>query len=162
MGWLHVDISKSRIWMWLFQPRPGLSHCRSSGGRCNSKERNHLVVLKKTNVWLDHRKIDVHRPQMMITHQIQKTLDEVLVGRSHSLQRIWVCGTVKQKLHVLLYSQITYVNRWDMKKKKKCPRMTAHLFLWTQHPSLSLLEGGRPFRSLISSQTRKGALRGRR
>lgn len=29
MGWLHVDVSKSRIWMWLFQPRPGLSHCRS-------------------------------------------------------------------------------------------------------------------------------------
>lgn len=29
-GWLHVDVSRSRMWMWLFQPRPGLSPCGSS------------------------------------------------------------------------------------------------------------------------------------
>lgn len=29
LGWLHVDVSRSRMWMWLFQPRPGLSHCSS-------------------------------------------------------------------------------------------------------------------------------------
>lgn len=26
MGWLHVDASRSRMWMWLFQPRLGLFH----------------------------------------------------------------------------------------------------------------------------------------
>lgn len=29
-GWLHVDVSRSRMWMWLFQPRPGLSPCGRS------------------------------------------------------------------------------------------------------------------------------------
>lgn len=30
MGWLHVNESRSRMWTWLFHPRPGLSHCTRS------------------------------------------------------------------------------------------------------------------------------------
>lgn len=41
IGWLHVDVSKSRMCMWLFQPRPGLSHCRRSGRR---HDRNKLPL----------------------------------------------------------------------------------------------------------------------
>lgn len=68
---------------------PGAVPLQRQRGKMQKQEQKYLIVLNKIKKYIfDRRKIDVHGPQMRTTHQIQRSLGEVLVERSHSLQRI--------------------------------------------------------------------------
>ena len=106
MGWLHVDVSRSRMWMWLFQPRLGLFHWKST---------EHFLSKSMTMFGIpffclweaffvsqnkEHGNVSKHSQPMTRTRRIQTFPGAVLVVHNRNLQKISACKS-DEKLKVI-------------------------------------------------------------